>query len=99
MRQVSHNVETVLDLARNAKLSITSHVIDVVLESADYLKICVNGIESKLHGDAFSPAPDPAACSIASGRSWTSGAGADPQVSGVPAKPAPRGISGPARAP
>ena len=58
VRQVSHNVETVLDLARNGKLSVTSHVIDVVLESADYLKTCVNGIESKLHGHGASAAPD-----------------------------------------
>lgn len=49
VREVSHNVETVLDLARNGKLSITSHVIDVVLESADYLKTCVDGLDSRLH--------------------------------------------------
>jgi len=58
VREVSHNVETVLDLARNGKLSVTSHVIDVVLESADYLKACVAGIESKLHGHDAQAAPD-----------------------------------------
>jgi len=58
VREVSHNVETVLDLARNGKMSVTSHVIDVVLESADYLKICVSAIESRLHGHEAQPAPD-----------------------------------------
>jgi two-component system chemotaxis sensor kinase CheA len=58
VREVSHNVETALDLARNGTLSITSHVIDVVLESADYLKNCVSGIDSKLHGHEVPAAPD-----------------------------------------
>ena len=58
VREVSHNVETVLDLARNGKLNITSQVIDVVLESADYLKICVHGVESGLQGHDAQPAPD-----------------------------------------
>jgi len=58
VREVSHNVETVLDMARNGKLSITSHVIDVVLESADFLKICVTCIDSMLHGHESDAAPD-----------------------------------------
>ena len=58
VREVSHNVETALDLARNGTLTITSHVIDVVLESADYLKTCVSGIEAKLHGHEVPAIPD-----------------------------------------
>ena len=58
VREVAHNVETVLDLARNGKLNITSHVIDVVLESADYLKICVSGIDARLHGHQAEAVPD-----------------------------------------
>ncbi len=58
VRQVSHNVETVLDLARNNKLAVTSHVIDIVLESADFLKICVSGIEARLHGRDAAAVPD-----------------------------------------
>jgi two-component system, chemotaxis family, sensor kinase CheA len=58
VREVSHNVETVLDLARNGKLSVTSHVIDVVLECADFLKICVSAVDSKLHGHEAQGAPD-----------------------------------------
>jgi two-component system chemotaxis sensor kinase CheA len=58
VREVSHNVETVLDLARNSKLSVTSQVIDVVLECADYLKICVSAVDSTLHGHQAPAAPD-----------------------------------------
>lgn len=58
VREVSHEVETVLDLARNAKLSITPQVIDVVLESADYLKACVDGVDTRLRGQESPAAPD-----------------------------------------
>jgi two-component system chemotaxis sensor kinase CheA len=37
MQQVAHEIETLLDLARNEKLLIDSPVVDVVLESADFL--------------------------------------------------------------
>jgi len=58
VREVSHTVETLLDLARNGKLTITPLVIDVVLESADYLKICVSGIDARLHGQEGAAAPE-----------------------------------------
>jgi two-component system, chemotaxis family, sensor kinase CheA len=38
IQSVAHEVETVLDLARNDKLAITPEVIDVVLAASDYLK-------------------------------------------------------------
>ena len=38
IRAVSHEVETLLDRARNQELLLTPAIIDVVLESADYLK-------------------------------------------------------------
>ncbi len=37
VQQVAHEVETLLDHARESRLVITPHVIDVVLESTDYL--------------------------------------------------------------
>jgi two-component system chemotaxis sensor kinase CheA len=58
VREVSHHVETVLDMARNGKLCITPHVIDVVLESADYLKTCVDGVEAGLQGRPAAAPPD-----------------------------------------
>jgi two-component system, chemotaxis family, sensor kinase CheA len=51
IQQVSHEVETLLDLARNEKLSITTSVVDVVLESADYLKQAIDSIESEIAGN------------------------------------------------
>ena len=46
IRDVSHETETLLDLARNSKLALTPAVIDVILESADYLSREVSRIES-----------------------------------------------------
>jgi two-component system, chemotaxis family, sensor kinase CheA len=46
IRDISHEIETLLDLARNGKLSLTSAVIDLILESADYL----NGEVSRIEG-------------------------------------------------
>ena len=48
IRDVAHEVETLLDLARDSKLSITPAVVDVVLESADYLKQSINVVEAGL---------------------------------------------------
>ena len=54
IRDVSHETETLLDLARNGKLELTPGVIDVILESADYLNREITRIES---GDAGDSAP------------------------------------------
>jgi len=58
IQRVAHETETVLDLARNRKLAITPAVIDVVLESADYLSRAVQVVEAKLRGTAIPTAPD-----------------------------------------
>jgi two-component system chemotaxis sensor kinase CheA len=52
IRAVSHEVETLLDKARNQQLLLTPAIIDVVLESADYLKRAVACVQSGLHGTA-----------------------------------------------
>src|SRR3954447_9326248 len=39
---MAHEVETLLDLARNEKLSITPAAVDVILESTDYLKEAID---------------------------------------------------------
>jgi two-component system chemotaxis sensor kinase CheA len=54
IRDVAHEVETLLDLARNSKLAITPAVVDVVLESADYLKQSINLVEAGLSGEPTS---------------------------------------------
>jgi two-component system, chemotaxis family, sensor kinase CheA len=48
IQEVAHEVETLLDLARNGKLLITGAVVDVVLESADYLKQAIGAVQSAL---------------------------------------------------
>jgi two-component system, chemotaxis family, sensor kinase CheA len=51
IRDVAHEVETLLDLARNSKLAITPGVVDVVLESADYLKHSIDLVEAGITGE------------------------------------------------
>ena len=51
IRDVAHDVETLLDLARNGKLTISGSVVDVVLESVDYLKQALQVVESSVGGD------------------------------------------------
>ena len=46
IQDVAHEVETALNLAREGKLSISPAVIDVVLESVDYLSRAVSAVES-----------------------------------------------------
>lgn len=55
IREVAHDVETVLDLARNAQLRITPALIDLVLQCADSIKRAVEGVEAGLAG---APAPE-----------------------------------------
>jgi two-component system chemotaxis sensor kinase CheA len=57
IRAVSHEVETLLDRARNQELLLTPGIIDVVLESADYLKQAIGWVQSGLQGTAGDPPP------------------------------------------
>jgi two-component system chemotaxis sensor kinase CheA len=50
IQEVAHEVETVLDLARNQKLAITREVIDLVLRGADYLKAAIAQVDASLRG-------------------------------------------------
>lgn len=58
IRDVAHEVETLLDLARNSKLTITATVVDCVLESVDYLKQAIESVEHVLHGGGEQPVRD-----------------------------------------
>jgi two-component system, chemotaxis family, sensor kinase CheA len=60
IRDVAHEVETLLDNARNEKLVITGSVVDVVLESVDYLKHSIQAVETSLHGGTPGPVEDTA---------------------------------------
>jgi two-component system, chemotaxis family, sensor kinase CheA len=55
IRSVSHDVETLLDRARNRQLAVTPAVTDVVLEGADYLKRAVAWVEASLRGTPTAP--------------------------------------------
>ena len=48
VRDVSHEVETILDLARNSLLAITPEVIDAILASKDYLGYWMGELEAML---------------------------------------------------
>jgi two-component system chemotaxis sensor kinase CheA len=55
IRAVSHEVETLLDRARNQELLLTPSIIDVVLESADYLKRAIAWVQARLNGTGGEP--------------------------------------------
>src|SRR5208283_712593 len=46
IQEVSHEVETALNLAREGKLAVTPAVIDVILEGVDYLSRAIAAVES-----------------------------------------------------
>ncbi len=58
VRDVSHEVETILDLARNAQLAITSQVIDAILASKDYLSHWMGELEAMLQSGRTPQAED-----------------------------------------
>jgi two-component system chemotaxis sensor kinase CheA len=58
IRDVAHETETLLDLARNQELRINSTVVDLVLGAADFLKISLRRVEALLAGADAGPAPE-----------------------------------------
>ncbi len=58
IREVAHETETLLDLARNQKLRITPAVVDLVLAAADFLKIWMNRLEAVLTGGTPGSVPE-----------------------------------------
>ncbi|HTP36205.1 MAG TPA: chemotaxis protein CheA [Candidatus Acidoferrales bacterium] len=55
VQKLAHEVEAVLDRARNSQLTITPDAIDIVLESADYLRRWLAHLESRLQQHPSSP--------------------------------------------
>ena len=58
IQEIAHEVETLLDRARNGQMQITPDVIDVMLAGADYLRESIDQVEASLHGRQ---PPDPPA--------------------------------------
>lgn len=46
IQSFAHEVETLLDLARNSRVPVNSALVDVILQSADYMNECLLGVES-----------------------------------------------------
>ncbi|MBY0504891.1 MAG: chemotaxis protein CheA [Bryobacteraceae bacterium] len=60
IREVAHETETLLDLARNQEVRITSRIVDLVLAAADFLKVWLTRLEAQLAGGDPGPAPETA---------------------------------------
>ncbi|WP_228486554.1 chemotaxis protein CheA [Paludibaculum fermentans] len=61
IQEVAHEVESLLDLARNDALQLNGPIVDVVLQSGDFLASCLRSIEvNKLKAEP-PPMEDPAA--------------------------------------
>ena len=61
VQELAHEVETVLDRARNSQLTITPAAIDVILQSADYLRRWLSHLEAQLQSrPSEAPAKDEA---------------------------------------
>ena len=58
IKDVAHEVETLLDDARNGRMSISREVVDVVLSSTDYLSRWMQ----ELDNDPLAPAPVERSC-------------------------------------
>ena len=57
VQSLAHEVETVLDRARNSVWTITGGGIDVILQSADYLNRWLTHLESRLQNRPSEPPP------------------------------------------
>jgi|SRR5579871_1946047 len=57
LQQLAHEIESLLDLARNGTLAFDSRVVDVVLEGVDYLKRSVGRLQAILQKGESSPEP------------------------------------------
>jgi two-component system, chemotaxis family, sensor kinase CheA len=58
IREVAHETETLLDMARNGTLLLAPAVIDVILESADYLEREVRRIDDARQSERPAPEAD-----------------------------------------
>jgi two-component system, chemotaxis family, sensor kinase CheA len=98
VQSVAHEVETLLDHARNLRITITPEFVDLVLDSSEYLKEEVALVRAKLNG---APLPEvrnntalirtlsTATANVAAGRSFSSSEGEPSgQTSAVALKPA-----------
>jgi len=106
IKDLAHELESLLDAARLHRLEVTSGIIDVILEGGDRLTEFVRHIQTRLAGgDASAPIRVPTLCLIARVKSLLSDPGAPvafpaPRVveavetfSFAPAEPVPVGVA------
>ena len=55
IRDLAHHLENLLDKVRNNELSVTPHVIDVILDGADALKAMIGRHKDRLEGKTVTP--------------------------------------------
>lgn len=60
LQEVAHEVESLLDMARNGNLVLRSATVDIILQSGDYLGLWLNYIESVSNGKPGTIPADPA---------------------------------------
>jgi two-component system chemotaxis sensor kinase CheA len=92
IRDLAHEVETVLDLARNGKLAITPAIIDRILESKDYLNAWLTELEEMLRSGK-PPAPPASGGLLEAIRGLVTGAPVIPALfKGASSEPATPGL-------
>lgn len=55
IRDLAHNLETLLDRARSDEVPVTSDVIDIILDGADFLKEMIGSLKEILDGSRSQP--------------------------------------------
>ncbi|HEV2619988.1 MAG TPA: Hpt domain-containing protein, partial [Acidobacteriaceae bacterium] len=55
LQSLAHEVETLLDLARNLQITVTPSIVDIILESTDVARSELDSIAQKLSGKSAQP--------------------------------------------
>jgi len=84
VQELAHEVEAVLDRARNSQLTITPEAIDAILQGADYLRRWLSHLESQLHSQP-SEAPGKDQALLARIRTLSGPSGAIQSTDGIAA--------------
>jgi two-component system chemotaxis sensor kinase CheA len=103
VQAVAHEVETLLDHARNLRITVSTQIVDIVLESSEYLKDEIEVIRAKLAGtplpavrsnSALLSTLTTATADIAAGRPFLTGsASSRTEDAASPATPAPEAVA------
>jgi two-component system chemotaxis sensor kinase CheA len=95
IQRVSHEVETLLDLARNGQLALDPATVDVVLKSGDYLSSWLRYLEAGLRGAPAAEPGDPGPLIEQVRAAATGNLGAEEEPAGPPREESPARIEEP----